>query len=115
MRDFLAHDEKHVGILLPPTVGCALANLAVTMARRVTVNLNYTMSEKDVKYCIRDAGLKHVITSKKFLEKKPFNLEVPFIFLEDLKEKVRSSDKFAAALGTYVLPAAILDRWIGLT
>lgn len=115
LRDVLAHDEKHVGILLPPTVGCGLANLAVTLARRVTVNLNYTMSEKDINYCIRDAGVKHVITSKKFLEKKLFNLDVPFVFLEDMKEQVRGIDRLLAGLGAFVLPAPILDRLLGLT
>lgn len=115
LRDVLARDEMNVGILLPPTVGCALANLAVTMSRRVTVNLNYTMSEKDVNYCLRDAGVKHVITSRKFLEKKPFNLEVPFVFLEDMKAKVSSTDRLLAGLGAFVLPAPILDRLLGLT
>ena len=114
-RDVLAHDEKHVGILLPPTVGCGLANLALTMARRVTVNLNYTMSEKDINYCIRDAGVRHVITSRKFIEKKPFNLEVPFIFLEDVKEKVRSIDRLLGGLGAFLVPSPILDRLLGLT
>jgi acyl-[acyl-carrier-protein]-phospholipid O-acyltransferase/long-chain-fatty-acid--[acyl-carrier-protein] ligase len=114
LRDVLDRDEKHVGILLPPSVGCALANLAVTLSRRVTVNLNYTMSEKDINHCIRDAGLKHVITSKRFLEKKPFNLEVPFVFLEDMKQQVRSVDRLLAGLGAYVLPAPIVDRLIGL-
>ncbi len=114
LRDVLARDEQHIGILLPPTVGCALANLAVTLARRVTVNLNYTMSEKDINYCIRDAGVKHVITSKRFIEKKPFNLEVPFVFLEDMKEQVRGIDRLLSGLGAFVLPAAILDRWLGL-
>ncbi|MBS0202159.1 MAG: MFS transporter [Planctomycetes bacterium] len=115
LRDVLARDEQHVGILLPPTVGCGLANLAVTLARRVTVNLNYTMSEKDINYCIRDAGVKHVITSKKFLEKKPFNLEVPFVFLEDMKEQVRTVDGLLAGLGAFAIPGPILDRLLGLT
>ena len=115
LRDILAADEQHVGILLPPTAGCALANLAVTLAGRVTVNLNYTMSEKDINYCVNDAGLKRVLTSKKLLEKKPLNLDVPFVFLEDIKDQVRSVDKLLAAIGTYVLPASILERCLGLT
>lgn len=114
LRDILAHDERHVGILLPPTVGCGLANLAVTLARRVTVNLNYTMSEKDINYCIHDAGVKHVITSRRFLEKKPFNLDVPFVFLEDMKEQVRGIDRLLAVLGAFVLPATCLEWSLGL-
>ena len=114
IRDILAADERHVGILLPPTVACGLANLAVTLSRRVSVNLNYTMSEKDVNYCIRDAGVKHVITSKKFIEKKPFNLDVPFVFLEDMKEQIRGIDRLLAGLGAFVLPASLLEWTLGL-
>ena len=114
-RDVLSPDEGQVGILLPPTVGCALANLAVTLSGRVAVNLNYTMSEKDINYCVKDAGLKHVLTSKKLLEKKPLQLDVPFVFLEDLKEKVSSLDKLLAGIGAFATPAAILERLLGLT
>ena len=114
LRDVVSRDEQNVGILLPPTVGCALANLAVTLSGRVAVNLNYTMSEKDINYCVKDAGLKHVLTSKKLLEKKPLKLDVPFVFLEDLKEKVTSLDKLLAGLGTYLIPASILERLLGL-
>lgn len=115
LRDILSPDEQHVGILLPPTAGCALANLTVTLAGRVTVNLNYTMSEKDINYCVKDAGLKRVITSKKLLEKKPLTLDVPFVFLEDMKEQVRSVDTLLAAIGTYMLPASMLEWCLGLT
>ena len=115
LRDVLSRDEQHVGILLPPTAGDAIANLAVTLSGRVAVNLNYTMSEKDINYFVKDAGLKHVLTSKKLIEKKPLQLDVPFVFLEDLKEQVRSLDRLLAGIGTYVLPASILERLLGLT
>ena len=114
-RDVLSRDEPQVGILLPPTVGCALANLAVTLSGRVAVNLNYTMSEKDINYCVRDAGLKHVLTSKKLLEKKPLQLDVPFVCLEDLKEKVSRLDKLLAGIGAFALPVSILEWLLGLT
>jgi acyl-[acyl-carrier-protein]-phospholipid O-acyltransferase / long-chain-fatty-acid--[acyl-carrier-protein] ligase len=107
--------ETHIGILLPPTVGCALANLAVTLARRTTVNLNYTMSEADLRFCAKEAGLKHVLTSRKMLEKKPVDLGVEWVFLEDLKEKVTTFDKLAGGFGAFVCPIAILERWLGLT
>ena len=40
---------------------------------------------------------------------------MPFVFMEDLKEQVRSLDKLLAGIGTYVLPAFILERCLGLT
>lgn len=114
-RSVLTRGEERVGIFLPPTVGCALANAALTLDRRVTVNLNYTMSEQDLRYCVQAAGLKHIITSRKMLEKKPVDLGAEFVFLEDLKERVTKIDQFCAALGAYVTPITLLERWLGLT
>ena len=113
LRHVFSSNEPNVGILLPPSAGCSLANFAVTLSGRVPVNLNYTMSERDINYCIQDARLKHVITSKQLLEKKPMNLDVPLVFLEDLKEQVRSFDKLLAGLGSFVLPSWILERVLG--
>ncbi len=114
-RNVLKARDTHVGILLPPTVACALANVALTLSRRVTVNLNYTMSEADLKFCVQEAGLRYVITSRKMLEKKPVDLGVEWIFLEDLKTQVTGFDKFRAGLGAFVLPAFWTERQLGLT
>lgn len=114
LRDVLQPDEKFVGILLPPSVGCVLANTALTLAGRVTVNLNYTMSEADLRYCVKDANVKHVLTSRKMLEKKPVDLGVEWVFLEDLKERVSTWDRWSAAYGTYLEPVRWLERRLGL-
>ena len=45
------------------------------LAGKVTVNLNYTLTEDVVNYCIREAGIKQVITSRAFMEKRPMKLE----------------------------------------
>ena len=113
-RKVLGRQETHVGILLPPTVACVIANVALSLCRRITVNLNYTMSEADIRYCVREAGVKQVITSRKMLEKKPVDLGVDFIFLEDIKAQIALRDKLWAALATYVLPAGLVDRLLGL-
>ena len=39
LRHVLAPDEKYVGILLPPSLGGVIANAALSMSGRVTVNL----------------------------------------------------------------------------
>lgn len=113
---YFAPDEKMIGILVPPSVGGVLANTAVTLAGRVSVNLNYTLSDTDLQFCAREAGLKHVLTSKKMLEKRPVELPgVQWIFLEDLKTEITGFDKAIAGLQTYATPMFILDRWLGLT
>ncbi|WP_437225438.1 acyl-[ACP]--phospholipid O-acyltransferase [Planctomicrobium sp. SH661] len=114
-RIALQRGEKHVGVLLPPSVGGCLANMALAVDSRVAVNLNYTLSEEVLNFCVKKAQLKHVITSRKFLEKKPFNLEgATFIYLEDVKEQVTSLDRLIGAAEAYCVPARILDMWLGL-
>ncbi len=112
----LGRDEQHVGLLLPPSVGGCLANLAVALAKRVSVNLNYTLTDDGINFCIREAGLKHVITSRKFLEKKPIDIQgAEVLYLEDFKDQVGLVDKIFAAACTYALPAVIVERLLGLT
>ncbi|HEV8069884.1 MAG TPA: acyl-[ACP]--phospholipid O-acyltransferase [Planctomycetaceae bacterium] len=114
LRDVIGADEKMVGILLPPAVGSVVANLAVSMMPRVAVNLNYTLSNPDVNHCIREAGIKHVITSARFLEKRPFDLDCQVVLLEDLLKKVTRGQKLIAALKAYFVPSFILERMLGL-
>ncbi|MFM8187119.1 MAG: AMP-binding protein [Pirellula sp.] len=89
-------DEKHVGELLPPTVPAVVVNMALTLSRRVAVNLNYTVSESIVNRCIEQAQIKHVITSRKVIDKLGMNLNAKVVYLEDLKEKATLADKIVA-------------------
>ncbi|MEX0703532.1 MAG: acyl-[ACP]--phospholipid O-acyltransferase [Planctomycetales bacterium] len=113
-RHVLDADEKMVGILLPPSVGGVLTNAALTLSGRVAVNLNYTLSQHDMDYCVREAGIRHVVTSRKFLEKRPMEFDAETVFVEDLREKVTAGMKLAALAQAYLLPAAVLERVLGL-
>ncbi len=113
-RRVLADDERMVGILLPPSAGGVLANAAVTLLNRVAVNLNYTLTENELNHCIADAGVRHVLTSRRFLEKRPLKLDAEFVFLEDLREQVGRWDRIVAFCQAYLLPACIFERLYGL-
>ena len=114
-KHVVAPDEKMVGVLLPPSVGGTLANTSLALSGRVAVNLNYTLSDKDVNFCIEHCGIKHVLTSRKFLEKKPIELNAEPIYLEDLKEKVSGVDKLLSLIEAFVMPTSVLERKLGLT
>lgn len=111
----LARTEKTVGVLLPPSVGGVLANGALAMLGRTTVNLNYTVSVADMNSHLKLAGVTHVVTSRKFQEKMNLPLDTQFIYLDDCAASVTAKDKALAAFQTYCVPAFILDRWLGLT
>ena len=115
-REVLAPDEKTVGVFLPPSVGGCVANVAVAIGKRTSANLNYTMTDEMINECVRAAGVKHVLTSRKFIEKRPMALEgAEFVYLEDFRAKISALDKLRGALKAFVYPAALTERLLGLT
>jgi acyl-[acyl-carrier-protein]-phospholipid O-acyltransferase / long-chain-fatty-acid--[acyl-carrier-protein] ligase len=115
LREVLGQDESHVGLILPPSAGGVLANAALALAGRVAVNLNYTVSAGVMQSCIEQAKLRHVLTSRRVMEKLGYDLPVEPIYLEELRHKVTLADKLAAAFSAYVLPLGMLERQLGLT
>ncbi|XZE53183.1 AMP-binding protein [Planctomycetaceae bacterium SH139] len=113
-REVLDEDDRFVGLLLPPSVAGVLTNVAVSFDHRVAINLNYSATADVINQCIKLAGIRKVITSKKFMEKLNFDLDAEVIELEDIKPKVRAADKAWAALASYALPAGILEKLLGL-
>ena len=108
-RHVLKPDEKMVGILLPPSAGGAVINAAVTLSGKVAVNLNYTLSDEVMNFCIKETGITHVLTSKRLIEKKPVQLDAELVFLEDLKEQATGLDKLSCVFSAYVTPCSWLD------
>jgi acyl-[acyl-carrier-protein]-phospholipid O-acyltransferase/long-chain-fatty-acid--[acyl-carrier-protein] ligase len=104
--------SQMVGLLLPPSVGGALANFAVMLMGKVPVNLNYTVSEETLNSCIRQCEIETVITSKAFLEKVKLKVPVNTVFLEDLSAKPGLGEKIVAFF-TACLPIDWLERSLG--
>lgn len=105
-------ETKFVGLLLPPMVPSAVANLAVTLLGRVPVNLNYTASKELIDASIQQAGIRKVITSRRALEKFKIEPEADLIYLEDLAKKISAVDKAMAALLAYAMPTGLLGSFL---
>lgn len=114
LREVIDDDERHVGVFLPPTVPAVATNFALALADRVAVNLNYTVNSAILQQCCQKAGLRHVITSRKFLDKIGVELSVPAIFLEDVRQQITVGDKLFAALNVKLRSADGLHRALGL-
>ncbi|MFM7843761.1 MAG: acyl-[ACP]--phospholipid O-acyltransferase [Planctomycetota bacterium] len=113
-RKVLKENEEYVGVLLPPSAGGVIVNAALALDRRVSVNLNYTVSSDVMNTCIELAGIRHVLTTRKFLEKFDFKLCAQVIFIEDFKNEVTLLDKIVTGWQTYGCPAALLEWSLGL-
>jgi acyl-[acyl-carrier-protein]-phospholipid O-acyltransferase / long-chain-fatty-acid--[acyl-carrier-protein] ligase len=91
--------SSHIGILLPPSIGGALANLALWVLNKTVVNLNYTAGKDSLLQACEMADISVVITSRLFLDrlaKKGFAAEEIFahkniLYLEDLLKNNKMS------------------------
>ncbi len=113
-REVLAAGESHVGILLPPSVGTVLANAALTLDRRIAVNLNYTLTSEAINVSMAQCGIRHILTSRRVLDRFPLKLDAELVYVEQLRDRLTWSDKLLTAAAA-LLPAAVLDRLLGLT
>ena len=117
MRRILSKDEQNVGLLMPTSAYGVLANLALAMDCRTAVNLNYTFHPDTINYCIKHAELKHVITSRKVLERFPDmfkNMDAKLIVMEDLRSKITLLDKITGIVDAYVTPVRCLEWVFGI-
>src|SRR5207237_10712741 len=77
-------DESSVGLLLPASVGGALANLGLSMAAKVPVNLNFTAGPESMTSAIEQCQIKTMVTSRRFLSKAGIKPLAGMVFLEDV-------------------------------
>ncbi len=105
----LVKDSEHVGILLPTSAGGALVNIAMSLLRKVTVNLNFTASSEAFTSSIRQANLKVIISSKGFLEKFPQMASLPgLVCIEDVMADVNVGEKFGALMRARFAPECLI-------
>lgn len=107
----IVRGDPAVGVLLPPSVGGALANLALALLRIPSVNLNFTVSADTFRSTIRQAKLRRVVTSRALLEKirRPAELPDP-LYVEDLLGGTTTIQRWWAALLAIAAPAGWLGR-----
>ena len=103
---------EHVGILVPPTVPGAVANLAVSLWGKVPVNLNYSASQEMVDASIDQCGITHVLTSAKVLDRFKITPRGRLVLLEEIPPQVRRADKVWAFAVARLVPKAAMGAFV---
>ncbi len=101
-------DEPMIGLLLPASIGGALANLAVLMTGRAPVNLNFTAGRDALDSAIQQCGIQTILTSKMFLAKAKLDERPGMVYLEDLLKAISPAQKAVWSLAAILLPARLL-------
>ncbi len=95
---------EHVGVLLPNMNAQPATLLSLWAAHKVPALLNFSTGIPVMLQCAQLAGLKHIITSRQFLEKARLNLTpleaagIKLIHLEDVGPAISGFAKFTALL-----------------
>src|SRR5439155_1280331 len=91
--------ESRVGVILPASRGAVIGNLAVVLAGKIPVNLNFTAGLGALESAVRIAQLRTVITAGPVLKKYP---DVPWpqsvIKLDEILPTLKSRIVFWRAL-----------------
>ena len=106
-------DGESIGLLLPASVGGALANLAALLAGRVPVNLNFTAGRDAMAAAVERCGIKTTLTSRVFLSKTGIAQAPGMVFLEDVLKETSALSKIALLAAARLLPAALIE-WLFL-
>jgi acyl-[acyl-carrier-protein]-phospholipid O-acyltransferase/long-chain-fatty-acid--[acyl-carrier-protein] ligase len=99
-----------VGLLLPASVGGALANIAVSLAGNVPVNLNFTAGRDAMAAAIEQCGISTILTSRTFLARADIAPAHGMVFLEDVLKAIPGAARVRMLLTAFVLPGPVLER-----
>ncbi len=105
--------QENIGLLLPGSLGGALANLGTALAGKTAVNLNFTAGPQSMAYAIEHADIRTILTSRRFLAKAEI-ADVPgMVMLEDVIAGFTTLARLRGLLVARIAPAWLLVRLHG--
>lgn len=106
--------EKRIAIVLPASKGAVVANLAVALANKVPVGLNFTAPAEAIGSAVGRAEIETAISAKQFHERlSNFPWPQNILFLDELLPKLKKQILFWWIAGI-VSPHFLLARWLRL-
>ncbi len=98
-----------VGVLLPASVGADVVYLAIQLAGKLPVMLNWTTGPANLAHAVRKLEVQRVLTSRKLIDRLGIHVEgAEYVFVEDLRSQVGKLEAVAAMLATYCRPGSFL-------
>lgn len=109
--------KSRVGIVLPPCTAGLIANVAVVLAGKTPVNLNFTAGRASVESAMKQSDMDRYLTADTFVRKMqgfPWPPTKQLILLERLMPTLKGKASLWFVLGK-LLPASLLATILGLS
>jgi acyl-[acyl-carrier-protein]-phospholipid O-acyltransferase / long-chain-fatty-acid--[acyl-carrier-protein] ligase len=101
--------DQRIAIVLPASKGSMVANLAVALAGKVPVDLNFTMGRAANKFCCQRADLRVTISATAFIERlKDFPWPNRVVKLDELMPQVKKEILFWWMMSIFCPTRALL-------
>jgi acyl-[acyl-carrier-protein]-phospholipid O-acyltransferase/long-chain-fatty-acid--[acyl-carrier-protein] ligase len=102
--------ERMVGLVLPASVGGALANVATMLAGKVPVNVNFTAGREGMAGALAQCDITTIITSRIFLARAKIDALPGMVFIEDALKAITPAQRVRMAIVARLLPVRLLAR-----
>jgi acyl-[acyl-carrier-protein]-phospholipid O-acyltransferase/long-chain-fatty-acid--[acyl-carrier-protein] ligase len=104
--------DRRIAIVLPAGKGSMVANLAVILAAKVTVDLNFTAGRSANESASKNADIRVAITATQFMERvKDFPWPQEILKLDQVLPQLKAQILFWWMMSIFV-PGFLLRRWL---
>lgn len=105
---------RHIGVMLPASIGSYLVIFAILLAGKVPVMLNWTAGKKSLDHSLKLASVTTVLTSFRFLnrlgEADLGKLDEKIIFLEDVRRQLTLKQKITGWVRSQLKTPSLLKK-----
>ncbi len=117
-EEFRSLPGDRIAVLLPSSVATYITILALLLAGKVPVMLNWTAGKNALNHALKIGQFQVALTSKKFLDKIHLEdlgeIEEIFVFLEEVKDSLTFTKKIGAFKKSFMSTSALLKN-LGLS
>jgi long-chain-fatty-acid--[acyl-carrier-protein] ligase len=110
-RRFAAIPAANLGLMLPASAASDVAFLAMHLAGKLPVLLNWTTGPANLAHAAKVMNLTHVVTSRAFIDRTGISVAgVSYLFLEDLRKGIGRGELLRTLLGVRLFPGRVRQR-----
>jgi acyl-CoA synthetase (AMP-forming)/AMP-acid ligase II/acyl carrier protein len=110
-KRFQQFPEEHVAVMLPASVAADVVFMALHLAGKIPVMLNWTTGPANLAHAVRVTGVQRILSSRKMIDR--LGIEVAgadYLFLEEVKAQIGKLEAAWMLLKTYLAPHSFLRQ-----